>query len=75
MALVGKRASIAAVLVALSLSCSSALAKPIPPRAHCRAVSKIEYDAAKREYLLAGRGHTYLRTGPFWRRSYWYCAT
>jgi hypothetical protein len=39
----------------------------------CRAVSKIEYDSAKRQYLLHGRFGNYVRTGHFWRRYYWYC--
>ncbi len=44
-----------------------------PPREGCRAVSKIEYDSAKREYLLHGRFGSYVRTGHFWRHYYWYC--
>jgi hypothetical protein len=36
----------------LLLAPSSVFAKPAPPREECRAVSKVEYDSAKREYLL-----------------------
>jgi hypothetical protein len=43
------------------------------PREGCRAVSKIEYDSAKRQYLLHGRFGSYVRTGHFWRHYYWYC--
>ena len=44
-----------------------------PPGERCRAVSKTEYQAAKRNYLLTGRFGAYVRTGRFWRRYYWYC--
>ena len=44
-----------------------------PPWEGCRAVSKIEYNAAKAEYLLTSRSHVYVRTGRFWRRYYWHC--
>jgi len=44
-----------------------------PLREGCRAVSKIEYDAAKREYIVIGKGGRYLQTGYFWRRHYWWC--
>ena len=39
----------------------------------CRAVSKIEYDTAKREYIVISKGGRYLQTGYFWRRHYWWC--
>ena len=44
-----------------------------PPWEGCRPVSKIEYNAAKAEYLLTSRSHVYIRTGHFWRRYYWHC--
>jgi hypothetical protein len=44
-----------AVLAALPLSCSLLLAKPIAPHDGCRPVSKVEYNAAKRQYLLNSR--------------------
>ena len=73
MALLDKGVSVAAIAAALSVSSSSALAASSPPREGCRAVSKNEYDSAKREYLLISRGRVYVRTGPFWRRYYWHC--
>ena len=42
-------------------------------REGCRAVSKLEYDTAKREYILISKGGRYVQTGHFWRRSYWWC--
>jgi NAD(P)-dependent dehydrogenase (short-subunit alcohol dehydrogenase family) len=65
--------SVAVVITMSLLACASAIAKPIPPREGCRAVSKIEFNAAKREYLLNSRARVYIRTGPFWRRHYWHC--
>ena len=44
-----------------------------PPSEGCRAVSKIEYNSAKAEYLLISRGRVYVQTGHFWPRSYWHC--
>jgi hypothetical protein len=44
-----------------------------PLREGCRGVSKIEYDAAKREYIVISKGGRYLQTGYFWRRHYWWC--
>jgi hypothetical protein len=43
------------------------------PRAGCRAVSKIEYNAAKNQHLLRNRFGMYVRMGRVWRRYYWYC--
>jgi hypothetical protein len=63
-------AVVAAILVALcSLSANAAQ----PPWDGCRTVSKIEYDSAKRQYLLHNRFGMYVRTGGVWRRHYWYC--
>jgi hypothetical protein len=44
-----------------------------PPGPDCRRVSKIEYHSAKSYYLLRTKFGAYVRTGPFWRRYYWYC--
>jgi hypothetical protein len=44
-----------------------------PLREGCRTVSKLEYDTAKREYVLISKGGRYVQTGHFWRRSYWWC--
>jgi hypothetical protein len=59
-------------LMLIALPSSSANAQQ-PPREGCRAASKIEYDSAKRQYLLHGRFGSYVRTGHFWRHYYWYC--
>jgi hypothetical protein len=39
----------------------------------CRAVSKTEYDSARKQFLLRNRFGAYVRTGRIWRRHYWYC--
>jgi adenylate cyclase len=36
-------------------------------------IVQLEYDTAKREYILISRGGRYLQTGYFWRRHYWWC--
>ena len=66
-------ATVAVVIAASLLACASAIAKPFPPREGCRPVSKIEYNAAKREHLLKSRARVYILTGPFWRRQRWHC--
>jgi hypothetical protein len=64
--------SLAVVAAMLALLCS--LAKAVqPPSDHCRVVSKIEYDSAKKQFLLRNRFGGYVRTGRIWRRQYWYC--
>ena len=62
----------AAVTMLVALPASSVNAEP-PPREGCRAVYKIEYTAAKSKNLLRQKFGTYMRTGRFWRRFYWYC--
>ena len=52
---------------------SSVKAQQPPLREGCRAVSKLEYDTAKREYVLISKGGKYVQTGHFWRRYYWWC--
>src|SRR5215471_13638138 len=64
---------VAFVMTGSLLACSATLAKPLPPNEGCRRVSKIEYNAAKREYLLKSRARMYIRTGSLWRRHYWHC--
>jgi hypothetical protein len=61
-----------AVLTALSLSSLGAFAQQ-PPGPDCRRASKVEYESAKSYYLLRNKFGAYVRTGPFWRRRYWYC--
>ena len=73
MSFLQKSLVIAVAITALLLACASAIAKPLPPGEGCRPISKIEYNAAKREYLLKSRAREYIRTGPFWRRHYWHC--
>jgi hypothetical protein len=65
--------AVAVVIAASLLACPSSFAKPLPPRDGCRPVSKIEYNAAKRELLLKSRARVYILTGPFWRRQHWHC--
>jgi hypothetical protein len=60
---------VAAILALLSSSVNAVQ----PPAEHCRAASKIEYDSAKRQFLLRNRFGAYVRTGRIWRRHYWYC--
>jgi hypothetical protein len=62
---------IGALLIAFTPS--SVKAQQPPSKDGCRAVSKVEYDSAKREYLLISKGGRYIRTGHFWRSSYWWC--
>jgi hypothetical protein len=64
--------SLAVIAAILMLPCSSANAVQ-PPSDHCRAASKIEYDSARKQFLLRNRFGTYVRTGRIWRRHYWYC--
>ncbi len=64
----------AIAFVAASLAFLSSPAKAVePPFDHCRAASKIEFDSAKKQFLLRNRFGAYIRTGRIWRRHYWYC--
>jgi len=51
----------------------SPVTAPQPLSDGCRAASKIEYDSAKKTYLLQNRFGMYVRSGRIWRRHYWYC--
>lgn len=62
-----------AVIVAILGSLHSSAQAVQPPADHCRAASKIEYDSAKKQFLLRNRFGAYVRTGRIWRRHYWYC--
>ena len=44
-----------------------------PPWEGCRAASKIEYESAKRDFLLQTSVGAYATTGHWWQRHYWYC--
>ena len=65
------RVSLVVVAVA-ALSSSLALAAS-PPKAGCRLVSRLEYNTARSENIIISQGGRYVRSGPFWRRSYWHC--
>jgi len=69
-AAVARRCAIMTTILALLSSPAAAVQ---PPSDQCRAVSKIEYDSAKKQFLLRNRFGTYVRTGHIWRRHYWYC--
>ena len=62
--------AIALVLSALPHASASA-AKP--PYAGGVAVTKQEYDSAKKQHMLRTRFTEYVRTGLPGRRQYWYC--
>jgi hypothetical protein len=64
-------ASVAAILVASSVG--SAYAQAQPPTDRCRPASKVEYNAAKAQYLLTSQWGFYAMTRRLWRRYYWYC--
>jgi hypothetical protein len=70
MSFLQKSLPVVVVIAASLLACTSAIAKPVSPREGCRPTSKIEYNAAKREYLLKSRVRVCIRTGPFWHRHY-----
>jgi hypothetical protein len=59
-------------LVLVAFSSSSVNAEQLPPKG-CLAVSKSEYDSAKRQNLLRTRFARYMRTGRLLKRYYWYC--
>lgn len=64
--------TLTAVVATLAFFGSSANAVQAPAD-HCRPASKIEYDNAKKQFLLRNRFGAYVRTGRIWRRQYWYC--
>jgi hypothetical protein len=62
------------VVITISLALLGSSANAVqPPSDHCRVASKIEYDSAKKQFLLRNRFGAYVRTGRIWRRHYWYC--
>jgi hypothetical protein len=56
----------------ISVFAPSLVSAEQPPGDGCRAVSKIEYNAAKAEYLLISRSRVYVQTGHLWRGHYWH---
>jgi hypothetical protein len=71
--LIDYRARICAIVLMLIASPSSSANAEQPPRTGCVAVSKQEYDSAKKQKLLHSRFSTYVRTGRLGKRHYWYC--
>jgi hypothetical protein len=66
-------APIFAIVLTLSALPSSSVNAEQPPQADCVAVPKIQYDSAKKQYLLRNGSGMYVRTGRLFRRHYWYC--
>jgi hypothetical protein len=68
-------AALGAVMIGLVVNgCPvSAATTEQPPQDGCVAVAKLQYDSAKKQYLLTNRFGMYVRTGPPFRRRYWYC--
>jgi hypothetical protein len=64
-------ATIAATVILFSASATNAA--PQPPNDRCRPASKLEYNSARKHYLLRSRFGMYVRTGWVLRRHYWYC--
>jgi len=69
--LVAVTATVAAMLAAFPAS--AIRAAPQPPNDRCRAASTLEYNSARKQFLLRSRFGMYVRTGWAWRRRYWYC--
>ena len=71
----GLAAGVAALmLMAAPSTPAQAARKPAkPPYEGCVAVTKQEYDGARRQNMLRTRFSQYLRTGIVGRRHYWYC--
>lgn len=69
--LVAATATVAAVLA--TFPASVIRAAPQQPNDRCRAASKLEYNSARKQFLLRSRFGMYVRTGWAWRRRYWYC--
>jgi hypothetical protein len=63
----------AAVIGLMLLTLPSSPAMSQPPAERCLAISKGEYDGAKRDKLLRVEFGAYIETGWFRSRSYWYC--
>jgi hypothetical protein len=68
--LIAPAAAGALMLMALPIAAAHAAR---PPYIGCVAVTKQEYDGARRQHLLRTRYSQYMRTGLPGRRQYWYC--
>jgi hypothetical protein len=66
------KASLMLAAMVMALAAPPARAQPAPS-ARCRPASKLEYQAAKQQFLLVNRFGSYVRTGRFWHHFYWYC--
>lgn len=67
-------AFLGALLAACTAACLAHAASAVsPPSDRCRPASKLEYDSAKRQFLLNTRAGSYVRTGRVFARHYWYC--
>jgi hypothetical protein len=66
-------ASIFAIVLTLGALPSSSVNAQQPPQDNCVEVPKIQYDSAKKQYLLRNESGMYVRTGRLFRRHYWYC--
>jgi len=67
-------ARITAVIGLLLIAFPSSSVNAVQPSQNgCVAVSKVQYDSAKKQYLLRNRYGMYVRTGRFFRHYYWYC--
>ena len=60
-------------LMPLQPSVAAPKTAPKPPYDGCVAVTRQEYNAARKEHLLRTRFTQYMRTGLPARRQYWYC--
>jgi hypothetical protein len=64
--------AVATLLMLTALPQSEAHAAKAP-YVGCVAVTRQEYDSARRQHLLRTRYSQYMRTGLPGRRQYWYC--
>jgi hypothetical protein len=62
-----------AIVLALSALSHAPASAAKPPYGNCVAVTKQEYDSAKKQHMLRTRYTEYVRTGLPGRRQYWYC--
>lgn len=66
-------ADLAGIGVALTALLASPANAATPPYEGCVAVTRQEYNAAKKQHLLRTRFTRYVRTGFPGRRHYWFC--
>jgi hypothetical protein len=61
-----QRATVGITFAVVGIAGASLTTQAQPPKAGCRAVSKLEYSIAKKENVIISQGGRYVRTGPFW---------